>query len=193
MNQGDIALPVREKPLHVRQVAFHRRDALADLAHFLPHGVVSRIVRSCSSAGFPTLALMASAWPGADTEGVDIDCRQHMIRPVRAARELSGCPSVHRRGGASGCRPHRRRHCRPSSWRSVGKRRVASAPARLRLAIAAYPVARPRTLEDLAAHQAGALPCDVAAPHAGFFHIVFGFVHDAQPYSVERPDGKRAA
>ena len=38
MNQSDIALLVREKPLHVRQVAFHRRDALADFAHFLPYG-----------------------------------------------------------------------------------------------------------------------------------------------------------
>ena len=71
MNQGDVALLVREKPLHVRQVAFHRRDALADLAHFLPqradlvadraqlfgHQVPDVGVHGVSLAGIRTVAL----------------------------------------------------------------------------------------------------------------------------------------
>ena len=76
MDKGDIALLVREKPLHVRQVAFHRRDALADLAHFLPHGTDLATDRpqllkdQILDFGIHGVSL---AGIGVDTKGVDID------------------------------------------------------------------------------------------------------------------------
>ena len=92
MNQSDIALLVREKPLHVRQVAFHRRDALADLAHFLPHGADLAADRPQLKHRVLDFGVHGVSLAGIcpDTRGVGIDRRQHMIRPVRAARELSG-------------------------------------------------------------------------------------------------------
>ena len=76
MDKGDIALLVREKPLHVRQVAFHRRDALADLAHFLPHGAdlaadrPQLLKHQILDFGVHGVSL---AGIGADTKGIDID------------------------------------------------------------------------------------------------------------------------
>ena len=94
MNQSDIALLVRQKPLHVHQVALHRRDALADLAHFLPHGAdlaadrPQLLKHRVLDVGVHGVSLSGIR---PDTKGIDIGRRQHMIRPVQVARELSGC------------------------------------------------------------------------------------------------------